>query len=122
MISINENKGFSITFENGWTISIQIGVMNYCSNQSMESVSHLSMKEKIKYFSSSEPCPNAEIAAFKDDVWHDFGNDTVKGWCTPEEILEFMNIVSHRLYEGKDPWKGPNNLSKKQKELLNEGG
>ena len=115
MISINDNKGFSITFSNGWTVSVQIGVMNYCANGSMESVSHLSMKDKVKYFNSSKPSPNAEIAAFKGDEWHDFGNDTVKGWCKPDEILEFMNMVSHPKYKGCDPWFAKEIAAKKEK-------
>jgi hypothetical protein len=27
-----ENKGFQMTFENGWTISVQFGYGNYCDN------------------------------------------------------------------------------------------
>lgn len=104
MISINDNKGFSMTFENGWTVSVQLGVMNYCANRTLESVSHLSMQEKTKYFSSSKPSPNAEIAAFKGDEWYDFwcgdtsasSGDTVKGWCKPDEILEFMNMIKNK--------------------------
>ena len=96
MISINENKGFSMTFANGWTVSVQIGVMNYCSNRALESVSHLSTKDRIKYFNSSKPSPNAEIAAFKGKKWHDFGDDTVKGWCKPDEILDFMNMIKEK--------------------------
>jgi hypothetical protein len=26
------NKGFQMTFENGWTISVQFGYGNYCDN------------------------------------------------------------------------------------------
>ena len=115
MISINDNKGFAITFENGWTVSVQIGVMNYCSNRTSESVSHLSSEEKTKYFNSSKPSPNAEIAAFKGDEWHDFGSDTVKGWCKPDEILDFMNMVSHPRYKGCDPWFSKEIAAKKEK-------
>ena len=90
MISINENKGFSITFSNGWTVSVQIGVMNYCSNRDLET------NPTWAECSSSKPCPNAEIASFKGDEWHDFGSDTVKGWCKPDEILDFMNMIKEK--------------------------
>ena len=89
MIKINGNRGFQITFENGWTVSVQIGAGCYCAN-----------KDNKDDYNTSKPSPNAEIAAFKNDgndrFWYDFGTDTVKGWCKPDEILEFMNMVSHR--------------------------
>jgi len=89
MIEINGNRGFQITFENGWTVSVQIGAGCYCAN-----------KDNKGDYNTSKPSPNAEIAAFKNDgndrFWYDFGTDTVKGWCTPAEILEFMNMVSHQ--------------------------
>ena len=34
MIKITENKGFQMTFNNGLTISCQIGSNNYCDNRS----------------------------------------------------------------------------------------
>jgi len=87
MIEINGNRGFKITFENGWTVSVQIGAGCYCANQDFKGD-----------YNTSKPSPNAEIAAFrdggKDRFWHDFDNDTVKGWCKPDEILEFMNKIS----------------------------
>ena len=85
MISINENRGFSITFSNGWTVSVQIGRGCYCANKDSEGD-----------FNTSEPSPDAEIAAFKGDEWHDFGSDTVKGWCKPDEILDFMNMIKEK--------------------------
>tara|TARA_R100000656_G_scaffold122123_1_gene97548 strand:- start:44 stop:346 length:303 start_codon:yes stop_codon:yes gene_type:complete len=98
MIEINGNRGFQITFENGWTVSVQIGRGCYCANKDSEGD-----------FNTSKPSPNAEIAAFKnvgnDRFWYDFGTDTVKGWCKPDEILEFMNMVSHPRFKGRDPWK-----------------
>jgi hypothetical protein len=30
------NKGFQMTFENGWTISVQFGYGNYCSHRNHE--------------------------------------------------------------------------------------
>jgi len=37
----------------------------------------------------------AEIAAWdKDGNWHSFGHDQVKGWCSPEEVASFLQMVS----------------------------
>ena len=87
MITINEKPksmnnfkenvaaGIQMTFENGNTISIQFGYGNYCDNRS-ESQMH---------------CKNAEIAIWdKDGIWHNFGNDTVKGYCNTDEIADFI--------------------------------
>lgn len=80
MIEINDNKGFQITFENGWTVSVQIGTMNYCDNRDMESHD----------YETSQPCPNAEVAAFKGET---FDHDGIEGWATPKQVLEFMNRI-----------------------------
>ena len=33
-IIVMANKGFHLTFKNGWTVSIQLGCCNYCDNYS----------------------------------------------------------------------------------------
>ena len=54
-------EGFSMTFENGLTISVQFGIGNYCTRN-----------EKDEAISS-------EIAIWNEDgKWFDFGNDQVK--------------------------------------------
>lgn len=78
-------KGFHITFDNGWTVSVQYGYGNYCSNNELEC---------ILIDSEAPACPDAEIAAWdKDNVWYEFESDTVKGSVTPKELLTFMNMI-----------------------------
>lgn len=103
MFSINDHMGYSggfqMTFENGWTISVQWGYGNYCANRDKK---------------GSFPCPDAEIAAWpngkvSDNVrvlcehWFDFGGygegedyypEHVKGWCKPDEVLKYMNMIA----------------------------
>ena len=79
MFRITDNKGFQITFPNGWTVSVQFGHYNYCANY-----------HEFEY----RPSPDAEIAAWKGDEWYDFGNDTVKGYVSPAEVLAFMNMIA----------------------------
>jgi hypothetical protein len=103
MFRITQGRGFHMEFENGWTVSVQFGKYNYCDNQ----VAHESLDELFNSSSASQPLPyapearevmtspNAEIAAWDaDGNWYDFGNDTVKGYVTPDEVLEFMNMIS----------------------------
>jgi len=87
MFKITDRKGFHITFENGWTVSVQFGPGNYGGNYD---------------FWSSEtpnilpPSPTAEIAAWDaSGKWHEFEEgDTVAGYRTPAQVLEFTNMIA----------------------------
>lgn len=72
-------SGFKMTFENGNTISVQFGWGNYCENRG----------------ESKPGCVNAEIAIWdSENKWFDFGSDSVKGWCTPDEVAEWIHFAS----------------------------
>jgi len=68
------HNGFHITFKNGYTISVQFGKGNY----------------------SDKGETTAEIAAWSPDgEWMRLGEgDTVRGWCTPDEVLDYMKLVA----------------------------
>lgn len=73
------HKGFHMSFENGWTVSVQIGKANYSDNPC-----------------NSDQCTKAEIAAWdKNGVWHKFANgDTVSGWASADEVAEFIAMIA----------------------------
>ena len=91
---ITANKGFHMKFDNGWTVSIQWGDGNYCSNRDYDG-------DRNRVPRSS----TAEVA-----VWHesggDMGNDLLKalgftsddsgvaGWVTPERVSVLISVVS----------------------------
>jgi len=83
-----ENKGFQITFQNGWTISVQFGKGNYCE------VGYIGEyggeMKKLRHYSK-----DAEIAIFKGEEWYNFGTDTVSGYCEPKEVAEWISKVSN---------------------------
>ena len=89
MIKSTNNKGFSLTFENGWTISVQFGYGNYCDN---------SHHPNGFDFGRTQPLVesfNAEIAMWDaDEKWYDFGSNTVKGYCSANEVAEWIEKVS----------------------------
>ncbi len=64
-------NGMQITFANGNTISIQSGTVNYCDDCTCE----IAIRDK-------------------DGNWHNFGNDTVKGWVSPEELPKCMEFAA----------------------------
>lgn len=86
MFSISNNKGFHVTFENGWTVSVQFGGGNYCDNYDETTID----------WPTVPPCSNAEIAGFKGDDWHHFDDcdNTVSGYRTSADVLAFMNMIA----------------------------
>lgn len=91
MLKATQNKGFSLTFENGLTISVQFGTMNYCERKNNFSFYKSEMLDKQDIIESK----NAEIAIWdKNNNWFNFGSDTVKGWCSSNEVAEWIEKIS----------------------------
>lgn len=89
MFRITAGKGFQMTFENGWTASVQWGTGNYCDNRDMRYSPNADIE------AGQKGSKTAEIAAWDaDGEWHNFGNDEVKGWVTPDEVVEFLSLVA----------------------------
>lgn len=81
-----ERPGFSMTFENGWTISVQFHASAYCErNQSL-----------VENREDKNPAesPDAEIAIWNSEGdWYDFGSDEVLGYQTPDEVADWITKV-----------------------------
>jgi len=89
MIRSTSNKGFSLTFENGWTISVQFGYGNYCDNKHHPDGWDFSKKQEVTQSS------DAEIAIWDaNGEWYNFDSDTVKGYCSANEVAEWITKVS----------------------------
>ena len=83
------NKGFTMGFNNGLVISVQWGSMNYCDRRSINADLRSEMKQELV---QSE---TAEIAIWDaDSNWFNFGYDEVKGWCTANEVADWIAAVS----------------------------
>lgn len=89
MLDITHNKGFRITFANGWTASVQWGAGNYCDNNNLY---------REEGFKIGDPVPasaNAEVWA-----WHGTGTPSesaygeVRGYLSPAEVLAYLNEVA----------------------------
>ncbi|CAN7172835.1 hypothetical protein [Brevundimonas sp. LjRoot202] len=90
---ICDQKGFHVTFENGWTVSVQFGRGNYSGNYDHTGA----------YADPVPASPTAEVAA-----WPNGGEmialgdgDTVLGWQTPEQVLALMNDIAARPIPGE---------------------
>lgn len=89
MLRITARKGFQMTFENGWTVSVQFGGGNYCANRNAPIPS-------VK----DEESSNAEVAAWDaEGRWHNFGGDAVEGYLSADAVAKFINRI--RLHGGK---------------------
>jgi hypothetical protein len=88
MLQITKNKGFKITFENGWTVSVQFGYNNYCNSSA-------GLDDGDTFIEAGSL--NAECAAISPEgrlYLVDGMDDTVIGYQDANEVLAFMNKVA----------------------------
>jgi hypothetical protein len=81
-------KGFRITFDNGYTLSVQYGLGNYCDRQDYGQFNEPSDPSKIE----SSTC---EIAVWDKDLeWVRLSeHDDVAGWIPAQTIPQIMVCV-----------------------------
>lgn len=81
MFKATQNKGFCITFANGYEVSVQFGRGIYCENRDL--------KDNDQFITESK---DAEVMAWNKD------GDVIlqpQGWQTPEEVINIlMNIMN----------------------------
>tara|TARA_R100000781_G_scaffold95553_1_gene59682 strand:- start:220 stop:501 length:282 start_codon:yes stop_codon:yes gene_type:complete len=80
MFSVKDGRGFQITFENGYTVSVQFGAIHKCDNEvyGIKALKHL---DKL-----AKDCVNADVA-----LW--FGDEKIKWrghYQNPKEVLETL--------------------------------
>jgi hypothetical protein len=92
MFSINQGKGFSLKFENGYMLSVQFGPGNYCEHHMR--LSHESYVEPMGM--SRWESKDAEIAIIgpNDEMIYLSDYYPVEGWCSPNLVARVMVIVS----------------------------
>ena len=88
-----QNKGFRMKFDNGFSISVQWGTMNYCEKKNLMAEYKDEMKEPIWESKS------AEIAVFdtEGEIVPLEEYDQVKGWLTPDEVAKVITIVAEAI-------------------------
>ena len=83
-----QNKGFRMKFDNGYSISVQWGTINYCEKKNLMA----EYKDEIK-----EPTwksTTAEIAVFNDTRIVPVGkHDDIIGWCSADEVAKIIAII-----------------------------
>ena len=101
MMKITQNKGFQMTFDNGLTISCQMGSSNYCSNRDFCRGFQAEMGQPIT------ECDNCEVAIWDgNDNWitgeifremeMESTEDMVAGWVDTMTVAKLIAYVSSR--------------------------
>lgn len=89
--NITDHKGFQLTFENGWTVSVQWGVYNYCDHH------HGKDFDAARKADGNWESSTAEIAAWdKNDNWYQFPSDTVKGYVQADDVAKFIGKIQRK--------------------------
>ena len=85
------NHGFQLTFENGWTISVQWGTSNYYERRNITSGVDDDQKQV------SVESGYAEIAIWNQDGhWYTFDDgQEFRGWLTTDEVAGWIEKVSY---------------------------
>jgi len=99
--AITQGHGFQITFENGYTVSVQFGELNYCNNARFYLKSAQEMLKKyttlVHPYQVNIECDDAEVAVISPFSgllpMPEFGGDTVGAHFTPEMVFELIDKV-----------------------------
>ena len=91
---ITENRGFTITFDNGLTASVQFGLGNYCDNRFNYSLDFRSVPAESDNAEVAVIGEDGEFVPIKEFAPADCYNDgKVCGWLTPEQVVDFLSKV-----------------------------
>ena len=97
MLKITGAKGFQMTFENGWTVSVQFGYGNYCANRA-DRGQWLHLNSPLTH---DVKCENAEVARFhKDDI---YAMAEPSGWMTPDQVSAFIAETAALSADARTP-------------------
>lgn len=86
MFRITDNKGFSITFDNGYTVSVQFGPGNYSSNKNLSMLDNMGKPMTATLAETALIGPNGDFVSYKDD--------DVQGYQSVADVLALLNYAS----------------------------
>ena len=86
MFHINDNKGFQIKFDNGYTVSVQFGSGNYGSNYDLSFLDNINKPMTATTAETALLDPDGNFVPYKDD--------DVQGYQSPADILALMNYAA----------------------------
>jgi squalene cyclase len=89
------NKGFRITFANGYALSVQWGPMNYCTNRNTDTNWDTNWDIALSAKDGLWESDTAEVAVYDpDDKLIDMAYNQVHGHVHADEIVDLMALVA----------------------------
>jgi hypothetical protein len=91
--------GFSMTFKNGWEISVQFGDNHYCSNRAKRTPSRKSETAEVAIFAPDKDGFPREWWSYDEDidnVVEQPDESFVTGWLTTDQVAKIINIISKK--------------------------
>lgn len=86
MFRINDNKGFQVKFDNGYTVSVQFGPGNYGTNYNLGFVENINKPMTADTAETALLGPDGNFVPYKDG--------DVQGYQSPADILALMNYAA----------------------------
>ena len=86
MFTINDNKGFQIELENGYTVSVQFGPGNYGSNRMETYATAMNVPQTASLAETALMDPDGNFVSYK--------GDDVQGYQSPSDVLELLIYAS----------------------------
>ena len=91
--------GFSMTFKNGWEISVQFGDSHYCSNRMKGEGSRRSTTAEVAIFAPNKDGFPREWWSYDEDIGdvvEQPDESFVNGWLTTDQVANIIRIVSKK--------------------------
>ena len=91
--------GFSMTFKNGWEISVQFGDSHYCSNRMKGEGSRRSTTAEVAIFAPNKDGFPREWWSYDEDIGdvvEQPDESFVNGWLTTDQVANIISIVSKK--------------------------
>ncbi len=85
MFRITDNKGFQITLDNGYMVSVQFGPGNYSSNYSLNMLKNMDKPMTALTAETALIDPEGRFVEYK--------GDDVQGHQTVNDVLELLNYA-----------------------------
>lgn len=91
MFKIIDGRGFTMTFANGYEISVQFGPGSYCQHRYAPINAH----RITGFVDRMWGCEDAEIAVIRPDgSFLRLGDDTVRGWVKSDEVAAIVAALA----------------------------
>ena len=97
IIQTTNNKGFYMEFENGFSISVQFGIGNYCSRRNMsekDSLSEMRIGNKHPTATSAEIMVGS-LKTGRTIVHSGNNDDAIIGWVGVDEIGKIIGMLAN---------------------------